>query len=140
MAFLKKIFSARGGFASGEKKEKKEAPKAAKEKDTSGVESIISSESKAKTSKATAGVLDAAHITEKTADSGADKYAFLVNRNANKMEVGRAVEARYGVDVLSVNIINMPGKERRRGKQIGWKPGAKKAIVKVKEGQTIELT
>ena len=81
------------------------------------------------------------HITEKSAMLGGEnKYIFLVGPRANKIEVKKAVEGRYGVSVRNVNILNMPGKERRRGRQIGWKPGFKKAIVKVKEGQKIELT
>ena len=89
---------------------------------------------------AVTGVLAAPHITEKTSGkSGENKYAFVVSRRANKPEVKRAIEARYGINVLGVNIVNVPGKERKRGKQVGWKQGYKKAIVQLKEGQTIEI-
>jgi len=130
MSFLKKIFK-------GEKKNV--AIKSAKEKDIGGTENTGVFESRAKTTGVIAGVLNAAHITEKTANSGTNKYAFLVNRKANKAEIKRAIGSRYGVDVLSVNIVNLPAKERRRGRQIGWKPGRKKATVKIKEGQSIEV-
>lgn len=87
-----------------------------------------------------AGVIRVPRITERTSMLAKEnKYVFLVDSQANKVEIARAVRARYGVDIRSVNIINIPGKERRRGRQIGWKPGFKKAIVKVKEGQTIEI-
>lgn len=85
------------------------------------------------------GIIRSPRITEKTSVAAKEnKYVFEVSLRANKPGVKSAVEARYGVDVESINIINTRGKERRRGRQIGWKPGFKKAIVKVKEGQTIE--
>lgn len=80
------------------------------------------------------------HVTEKTALLGkGNQYIFAVDRNANKIQVRRAVESQYGVKVDAVNIVAARGKERRRGKQIGWKPGFKKAVVTVKEGQSIEV-
>lgn len=89
--------------------------------------------------RASSGVLIFPHLTEKaTALGKANAYVFSVAGQANKVGVKRAVEAQYGVAVGQVRILNMPGKERRRGRQIGWKPGFKKAIVKVKGGQSIE--
>lgn len=86
------------------------------------------------------GVLRQPHITEKTAKAAEEnKYIFSVAVLANKVKIKRAVEDRYKVKVETVNIINMPGKERRRGKISGWKPGTKKAIVTLKEGQKIEV-
>ncbi|MEK7560966.1 MAG: 50S ribosomal protein L23 [Patescibacteria group bacterium] len=88
----------------------------------------------------TGDILLSGHQTEKTADGASfNQYAFVVRTGANKFEVGRAVENRYGVSVQSVAVLNMPGKERRRGRQIGRRPGFKKAIVKLKEGQKIEI-
>ena len=66
-------------------------------------------------------------------------YAFAVRRDANKSQVKRAVESRYGVQVAMVRIVNIVGKEIRRGKQIGWKQGMKKAYATLAEGQTIEI-
>lgn len=87
------------------------------------------------------GVIERPYITEKTsAGAGKGTYVFVVSRYANKVTVRKAVESRYGVQASSVRIVNVPGKERRRGRQIGWKPGYKKAIVTLKEGQSIELT
>ena len=86
------------------------------------------------------GILLAPHITEKASQAaGHNQYVFRISERANKTDVKRAVEVKYGVDVEAVNIVNLPGKERHRGRQIGWKPGHRKAIVKVKEGQKIEI-
>ena len=86
------------------------------------------------------GVIRMAHLTEKSsvsADRGA--YVFSVNSSVNKHQVKEAVEAKYGIAVSKVRMINLPGKERHRGKQIGWKAGMKKAIVTVAKGQRIEI-
>ena len=86
------------------------------------------------------GVIRAPLITEKTASLGKDRvYTFVVAPSANKVDIKRAVENRFSVKVEKVNILNMPDKERRRGRQVGWKAGFKKATVKLKEGQAIEI-
>ena len=122
---------------------KKEKETIKKEKEVKKAPEIVASQVKAeikKEGKIIVGVLRMPHITEKSAMLGGEnKYIFLVGPRANKIEVKKAVEGRYGVSVRNVNILNMPGKERKRGRQIGWKPGFKKAIVKIKEGQTIEI-
>lgn len=80
------------------------------------------------------------HVTEKAAILGEkNKYVFKVAKDSNKTEIKRAVEKNYGVSVISVKIINAPGKERRVGRHIGWKKGHKKAIIRIKGGQTIEV-
>ncbi len=79
-------------------------------------------------------------VTEKTTmqiEQGI--YTFEVDRRANKLQVKEAVEKVFGVEVVSVNIINMPGKPRRWGRHVGRTPSWKKAIVKLAEGQRIEL-
>lgn len=91
-------------------------------------------------SRVITGVIRAPHVTEKASGMAEDnKYVFLVNKRANKPEILQAIEARYGVKVDALNVINTHGKERRRGRQIGWKAGFKKAIVKIEQGQTIEI-
>lgn len=86
-----------------------------------------------------ADILIAPHTTEKTTDfSAAGIYVFKVASGANKRTVASAVAARYGVAVECVRMAVQPAKERRRGRQIGWKRGFKKAMVQLKEGQTIE--
>ncbi len=86
-------------------------------------------------------VLKEPHITEKATDLVriGNKYTFKVYKKANKIEVKKAVESLYGVDVISVNIVNISRKKRRLGKTRGFKPGYKKAIVKIKQGQKIEI-
>lgn len=79
------------------------------------------------------------HLTEKASFGKAkDKYIFKVFPRANKAVIKRAVEAHFGVNVRSVNIVNTLGKEIRRGKQIGRRSGLKKAIVTLEKGQNIE--
>lgn len=85
-------------------------------------------------------VLVGPHLTEKSTKLvEQNKYVFLVSPSANKMVVKSAVEARYGVLVREVRMAKTAGKERRRGRQVGWKPGRKKAIVSLKRGQTIDI-
>jgi len=80
------------------------------------------------------------HISEKaTYLAEKDQYTFKVYENVNKYEIKKAVEGIYGVDVLSVNMIKIPGKKRRLGKTQGFKRGHKKAIVTIKSGQKIEI-
>mgnify|MGYP001558152485 CR=1 FL=1 len=80
------------------------------------------------------------HISEKSNYLGAEnKYVFKVYENSNKPEIKKSVEGIYGVNVLSVNIIKIPGKKRRIGKVEGFKKGYTKAIVTIKEGQKIEI-
>ncbi|MDR3207006.1 MAG: 50S ribosomal protein L23 [Oscillospiraceae bacterium] len=68
------------------------------------------------------------------------KYVFRVTRDANKIEIRQAVETIFGVKVLSVNTINMQGKEKRQGVHVGRRAAWKKAIVRLKpESKTIEF-
>ncbi len=80
-------------------------------------------------------------VTEKTNMQGdtENRYSFEVDRRANKLQVKQAVEMAFNVQVVAVNIINMPEKQRRLGRQIGHKPAWKKAIVKLAPGQRIQL-
>ena len=84
-------------------------------------------------------------ITEK-ANTQAEKlrrYAFKVNRRANKLEIKKAVENFYGVAVVDVNTVVVPGKNKTRYTKAGFikgvKPAYKKAYVTVAEGDTIDL-
>ncbi len=86
------------------------------------------------------GILRHPHITEKTAAAGNDRtYVFAVHPDANKIQIKRAVESRYGVKVADVRVVNIRGKEIRRGARVGRKPGIKKAYATIAEGQTIEI-
>ncbi len=85
-------------------------------------------------------VLKVVHISEKATDLvEKNQYTFKVSNRANKPEIKRAIENTYGVDVLDVNIIKVPRKKRRLGRITGWRKGYKKAIIRVKEGQKIEV-
>jgi len=85
-------------------------------------------------------ILKIPHITEKATDlTQNNQYAFRVFPKTNKIELKKAIEDIYGVDVVSVRIINVPKKKKRLGRIQGIKPGYKKAIVKIKKGQKIEL-
>jgi len=79
-------------------------------------------------------------ITEKaTGLTSLGKYTFKVAKWANKIEIKKAVEEIFKVKVAHVKIINVKGKERRRGRQVGRTSSAKKAIVTLVPGQKIEL-
>ena len=79
-------------------------------------------------------------MTEKTSNAAArGQYVFAVSKGVNKPAIARAVARRFGVTVVGVRMLHRPGKERRRGRIIGWKPGFKKAMVTIKKGQKIDL-
>jgi len=80
-------------------------------------------------------------ITEKShaATGAANQYTFRVAREASKVQVKAAVEAIFEVDVEQVQVINMPSKPKRRGAQSGSRSGYRKAVVRLAEGQTLEV-
>jgi len=67
------------------------------------------------------------------------QYVFEVSKRANKIMIRRAVEELFGVNVTSVNVMNVAGKRRRTGRTMGVTRSWKKAIVSLREGQRIEL-
>jgi large subunit ribosomal protein L23 len=68
-----------------------------------------------------------------------NRYTFRVHSDAHKTQVRQAVEELFDVKVVSVNIVKMPAKPKRRGVHSGTRPGWKKAIVELKPGDTIEI-
>jgi len=79
-------------------------------------------------------------VTEKsTVLAERNKYCFEVARDANKAQIKEAVEKAFKVNVVSVNVMTVPGKMRRAGRQRGMTPAWKKALVTVEEGNKIEL-
>jgi large subunit ribosomal protein L23 len=67
------------------------------------------------------------------------KYSFRIHQDAHKTQVRQAVEELFGVKVLGVNIVKVQPKPKRRGLSKGIKPGWKKAVVQLREGDTIEI-
>ena len=80
-------------------------------------------------------------VTEKSIMSteAANKVVFEVAIEANKIEIKKAVQELFGVTVLNVNTMRVPGKKVRMGRFQGTKPAWKKAIVTLREGDTIEF-
>ena len=86
------------------------------------------------------GILEVPHITEKATDlSKLNQYVFRVSKNANKVQIKMAVEDFYGVRVRRVRVINVPRKKKRLGKTEGFRKGYRKAVVRIQEGQKIEI-
>jgi len=69
----------------------------------------------------------------------ADKYTFRVHKDAHKTQIKQAVEALFGVTVLDVRTAAVPSKPKRRGYTFGRTREWKKAIVQVREGDTIPI-
>lgn len=83
-------------------------------------------------------------VTEKiTALNEKGRYGFVVAKNANKVEIKKAVEKMYGVNVEDVNTMVCPGKSKTRYTKSGIISGKtssyKKAIVKLAEGEIIDF-
>jgi large subunit ribosomal protein L23 len=94
---------------------------------------------KVRTGSGDLGCLVAPLVTEKAALLGEkNKYLFKVSDRVNKMEIKKAVKNTYRVKVQGVNIIYIHPKQRRHGRQIGFKSGYKKAIVTLAKGEKIE--
>jgi len=85
-------------------------------------------------------ILIAPVVSEKSYAGLADRiYTFKVHQDAHKTQVRQAVEQLFDVKVARVNIVKVQGKPKRRGVFKGTRPGWKKAIVKLHEGQTIPI-
>lgn len=84
-------------------------------------------------------------ISEKSEFLSGDfnQYSFVVDKKANKIEIGKAVENMYGVQVSSVNTLVMPKKSKVRNTKSGILKGSvssyKKAIVKLAPGEEIDF-
>ena len=85
-------------------------------------------------------VLLAPVVSEKSYSLITDrKYTFKVHKDAHKTQVRQAVEELFEVKVQSVNILKVQSKPKRRGLTRGMRPGWKKAIVQLREGESIEI-
>ncbi|MDD3187130.1 MAG: 50S ribosomal protein L23 [Bacilli bacterium] len=87
-------------------------------------------------------VIKAPITTEKssTLASNGNVITFSVDPKANKIQIRQAVEKIFNVKVESVNTINVKPRKKRVGKYVGKTNKMKKAIIKLKEGSSIELS
>lgn len=80
------------------------------------------------------------YVTEKaTIMHGTGSYVFRVSDQSTKDQIKKGIEALYKVGVVSVRTLRLPSKVRTVGRHVGVKPGFKKAIVRLKSGDTIDV-
>ena len=85
-------------------------------------------------------VLKAPIVSEKSANAGEmSQVVFSVAPDATKPEIRRAVEMLFEVDVEDVRVVNIKGKNKRFGQTLGKRSATRKAYVRLKEGQDIDL-
>ena len=89
-----------------------------------------------------AGVLESPIISEKSTNAAEKnkQFVFKVLKSASKKQVKNAVEVMFGVEVDSVHVLNVKGKQKRVGKTLGQRSDWKKAYVKLKPGNDIEFS
>lgn len=89
-----------------------------------------------------ADVLQAPIISEKSTNAAEDnkQFVFKVQKQATKKQVKNAVEIMFGVEVDSVNVLNVKGKQKRVGRSVGQRSDWKKAYVKLKAGHDIAFS
>jgi large subunit ribosomal protein L23 len=87
------------------------------------------------------GIIMRPLITEKAQNAAAllNKYAFEVDKRANKFQIKEAVEVAFNVNVREVNTAMIKGKRRRYGRALTKQPDWKKAVVTLAPGEKIEL-
>lgn len=87
------------------------------------------------------GVIKKPLVTEKTTleKDAKNVIAFEVERTANKIEIKEAVEKLFKVEVTSVKTVNVAGKVKRVGRQVGKRSNWKKAYVSLKEGNNVDF-
>jgi large subunit ribosomal protein L23 len=90
--------------------------------------------------KSSRDVIIAPVVSEKSyelLDEG--RYTFVVHPSSNKTEIKQAVESIFGVKVDSVNTMNRKGKRKRFGLTVGQRKNQKRAVVTLREGETIDI-
>ena len=80
-------------------------------------------------------------VSEKSYDLVADNnsYTFIVDRRSNKTEIKQAIQKIFDVKVESVNTMNRQGKQKRTGWTVGKRKDTKRAIVKLVDGDSIDV-
>ena len=86
-------------------------------------------------------VIKSPYLTEKVSSlmGEANQYAFKVDVNATKLQIKKAVEGYFSVDVENVNVVKVNGKNKRSRYRIKKRPDWKKAYVRLAQGQSIEV-
>ena len=86
-------------------------------------------------------VIKSPYLTEKVSSlmGEANQYSFKVDVNATKLQIKKAVEGYFSVDVENVNIVKVKGKNKRSRYRIKKRSDWKKAYVRLAEGQSIEV-
>ena len=81
------------------------------------------------------------HVTEKTSlgTEAANTITLVVDRDSNKIQIKKAVESLFKVNVTSVRTVNVAGKVKRFGRNYGKRQNWKKAYITLKEGQTVDF-
>ena len=89
-----------------------------------------------------AGVLEAPIISEKSTNAAENnrQFVFKVQKQATKKQIRNSVEIMFGVEVDSVQVLNVKGKQKRVGRSLGQRSDWKKAYVKLKSGHDIEFS
>lgn len=105
-----------------------------------GGEKAVVAKQEVKTGGRAYAVLVKPMITEKASVLGAlNKYVFMVNVEANKIDVAKAINEVYGIKPVSVNMIRSEGKTKRYGRYVGKRKDFKKAMVTLPAGKTIQV-
>jgi large subunit ribosomal protein L23 len=79
-------------------------------------------------------------ISEKATFLGSEnKYVFEVSQKSNKKEIRQAIEGVYGVKPVRIHIVNVKGKEKKYGRTVGRTKDRKKAIITLREGESIQV-
>jgi large subunit ribosomal protein L23 len=80
-------------------------------------------------------------VSEKSYDLIEDEntYTFVVDRRSNKTEIKQAIATIFDVEVVSVNTLNRKGKLKRTGYMLGKRKDTKRALVKLADGDTIDI-
>jgi large subunit ribosomal protein L23 len=88
-----------------------------------------------------ATVIQAPVISEKStaAADQSNQFVFKVKKTATKLQIKKAVELMFKVEVESVRVLNVKGKTKRFGRSLGKRSDWKKAYVKLQSGHSIEL-
>ena len=134
------IFNATTDNKNEDKKEEKSSSEEKSMKDLYTVEGKVKKDKDKKVSGRAYRVLVKPMVTEKATNlSAVNQYIFMIDNDANKIEVAKAIYEVYGVKPTEVNIIKVKGKKVNRGKITGKRKDFKKAIVTLKKGESISV-